>query len=159
VIEVPPVRVPDYLDTTDLLVREGNQLVPSKTGRWAERLSVGVTRDLAASLAARLPNVSVTTAAPVEPPLRQVLVDVTNFETSANREIVLVARWTITDGAGRATLVSERTALVEPLASMNDSVVVAAMSHQVEELADRIAAAVQHSLERHPTERRRVRRR
>ena len=33
VVEVKRVRLPDYLDTTDILERRGNQLVPSATGR------------------------------------------------------------------------------------------------------------------------------
>ena len=55
VVEVNRIQLPDYLDTTDILERRGNQLVPSPTGRWGERLSVGITRALTASLAARLP--------------------------------------------------------------------------------------------------------
>ena len=65
VIEVKPVLVPDYLDVSDIMVRQaGNMVTPSPTGRWGERLSVGVTRALADGLAARLPGFVVTTTAP-----------------------------------------------------------------------------------------------
>jgi uncharacterized protein len=145
IIEVKPVQLPDYLDTRDLLVRRGNQVVASQSGRWGERLSVGMTRALATSLAARLRGVDVTTAAPVERPTRQVLVDVTTFEASANQEVVLVARWAIIDGPGRSTLLSEQTALTEPVTSMDDSAVVTAMSRAVEDLTSAIATGIERS--------------
>jgi uncharacterized lipoprotein YmbA len=146
IIEVKPVQLPDYLDTRDLLVRSGNKVVASQSGRWGERLSVGMTRALATSLAARLRGVQVTTAAPVEHPSRQVLVDVTAFEASANQELVLVARWAIIDGSGRSTLLSEQTALTEPVTNMDDSAVVTAMSRAVEDLASAIATGIERSL-------------
>jgi hypothetical protein len=93
VIEVKPVLVPDYLDVTDILVRQGtNKLVSSQTGRWGERLSVGITRALAAGLRHRLPGYIVTTAPPVERPSRQVLVEVESFEPRADGSVVLAAR-------------------------------------------------------------------
>jgi uncharacterized protein len=141
VVEVKPVGVPDYLDTTDLLVRRGNgQVVPSQAGRWGERLSAGLTRALAASLAARLPRMAVTATPPVGRPARQVLVDVGSFEARAHGEVVLVARWSVTDGGARETLGSERVSLAEPVAGTGDDAVVAAMTRVTERLASRIAA-------------------
>ena len=35
---LPRVSVPDYLDTTDMMIRDGqNELRVSQTGRWGER--------------------------------------------------------------------------------------------------------------------------
>lgn len=146
VVEVKPVGVPDYLDTTDLLVRHGGgQMVPSQTGRWGERLSAGVTRALVAALAARLPHMAVTTTPPVERPARQLLVDAESFEARADGEAVLVARWGVTDGAARQTLASERVSLTEPVASTGDAAVVAAMTRLTEQLADRVAAGLERT--------------
>lgn len=146
VVEVKPVGVPDYLDTTDLLVRHGgSQMVPSPTGRWGERLSAGVTRALAAGLAARLPRMAVTATPPVERQARQVLVDIESFEARADGKTVLVARWTITDGGARQTLASERVSLTERMAGTGDAAVVAAMTGVTEQLADRIAAALERT--------------
>lgn len=86
VLEVRLVRLPDYLDTTDLLVRDGNRLTPSKGGRWGERLSVGMTRALASALAARLPNMVATTSQPVKSPERGLLVDVSALEARSDRQ-------------------------------------------------------------------------
>ena len=145
IIEVKPVQLPDYLDTRELLVRRGNQVVASKSGRWGERLSVGITRALAASLAARLRGLTVTTTPPVEQAARQVLVDVTSFEARDNQEVVLVARWSVIDGPGRFTLISEQTALTEPITSTDDSAVVIAMSRALEDLASAIVIGIERA--------------
>jgi len=145
IIEVKPVQLPDYLDTRELLVRRGNQVVASKSGRWGERLSVGITRALAASLATHLRGLIVTTTPPVEQSAQQVLVDITSFEARDNQEVVFVARWSIIDGPGRFTLISEQTALTEPITSTDDSAVVIAMSRAVEDLASAIATGIERA--------------
>jgi hypothetical protein len=143
---VRPVRLPDYLDTRDLLVREGNRLIPSTTGQWAERLSVGMTRALALALGTQLPNAALFTTDPVQRPARQILVDVTSFEARADQEVVLAAHWTFTDGPGRSSLLSEDAVLVEPTGSTRDEAVVNAMNRAVEALASQIAARIKRSV-------------
>ena len=128
VVEVKRVGIPDYLDTTDILIRSGGQVVPSRTGRWSERLSVGVTRAFAAALAVRLPLMTVTTTSRAEPSALQVVVDIETFDARTDRQIVLVADLTVTKGTARAKLYSERTSLVETMAGTGDSAVVAAMT-------------------------------
>ena len=140
VIEVKRVQLPDYLDTTDILERKGNELIPRATGRWGERLSVGMTRALTASLAARLPRMVVTATPPLERPARQVLVDVAAFEPREDHQVVLVARWTVADN--RHVLVTEQVSLVEAIAGTDDRAVVTAMSRALDKLAERLAAGI-----------------
>jgi uncharacterized lipoprotein YmbA len=142
VVEVKRIQLPDHLDTTDILERRGNQLVPSPTGRWGERLSVGITRALTASLAARLPRL-VVTATPLGRPTRQILVDVAALESRLDHHVVLVARWTILDGATRQVLTAEQASLVEAIEGTGDSAVVAAMSQGLEDLAGQLAAGIE----------------
>lgn len=146
VVEVKRIQVPDYLDTTDILERRGNQLVPSSTGRWGERLSIGMTRAVTASLAARLPSMVVTATLPAGRPARQIFVDVAAFESRPDHHVVLVARWTILDGTTRQVLTAGQVSLIEAIGGTDDSAVVAAMSHALEDLADRIAAGIEHDL-------------
>jgi uncharacterized lipoprotein YmbA len=148
VIELKRVQLPDYLDTTELLQRRGDQLIPSATGRWGERLSVGMTRALTGSLAARLPRMVVTATPPLERPARQVFVDVTAFEAAADHDVVLVARWNIADGGTRRLLVAKQTSLVEALLGTDDAATVAAMSRAVADLADQLAAGIESTLSR-----------
>ncbi len=145
VVAVNRVQLPDYLDTTDILERRNNQLVPSPTGRWGERLSVGMTRALTASLAAQLPHL-VVTATPVGRPTRQILVDVAAFESRPDHQVVLVARWAILDGATREVLTAEQASLVEAIGGEGDEAIVAAMSRAVDDLAGRVAARIERDL-------------
>ena len=146
VVEVKPVLVPDYLDVSDILVRQAENIVaPSPTGRWGERLSVGITRTLAAGLVRRLPGFVVTITAPAERPARQVLAEVEAFEPRADGSVVLVARWRVLDGAGRDTLAGERVSLVQPIADFGDAAVAAAMTRAVEGFAERVAAGVRRA--------------
>src|SRR6195952_1882598 len=60
VIAVARVTIPDELDTEDLVIRDGSVLRRSARGRWASRLSLGITDRLTNRLAARNPTVLVT---------------------------------------------------------------------------------------------------
>ena len=146
VVEVKPVLVPDYLDVSDILVRQAeNTVASSPTGRWGERLSVGMTRALAAGLVRGLPGFIVTTTAPAERPARQILAEVEAFEPRTDGSVVLVARWRVLDGAGRETLAGERVSSTRPIAGAGDAAVVAAMTRAVEGFAERVAAGVRRT--------------
>lgn len=143
-VEVRRVQLPDYLDRTAMLQRHGNQLAPSETSRWGERLSVGVTRALADSLAAQLPGMEVTASQPlIGRPSRRVVIEVLEFEPHADQRVVLVAHWSIVDGATPQILTSQQTSLVEAIRGAGDEAVVSAMSRAVEELAGEVAASLQ----------------
>jgi uncharacterized lipoprotein YmbA len=142
IVEVKRVQLPDYLDTTNIVERRGNQLVPSSTGRWSERLSVGMTRALSASLAARLPKMLVTATTPVERPARLLVVDVTAFEWREDSQVVLVARSTIVNGTNRQILRTQQVSLVEETDGGSDSAIVAAMARAIDDLADQLAAGI-----------------
>jgi uncharacterized lipoprotein YmbA len=143
VIEVKPVLVPDYLDVTDILVRRGaNQLAPSRTGRWGERLSVGITRALAADLRNLLPGYIVTSVPPVERPSRQVLVEVETFEPRTDDSVVLAARWRVLAGSSQETEAGERVSIVEKLSAPGEAAIAAAMTQAVDALAGHIADGI-----------------
>ena len=103
VIELKTVSIPDYLDSTDILRRAGpNEVVPSPTGRWGERLSLGLTDALASALSKRLPKRVITTM-PTAEPTRRIFVDVERADIEADGRCLLAARWRVTDGIGRST--------------------------------------------------------
>jgi hypothetical protein len=144
IVEVKPVRVPDYLDTTDIFTRgSGGQIVASQSARWGERLSVGVTRAVATSLEARLPQLVVTTSPPQDRPRWQVLIDIDVFEVQRGGPSVLTARWSIQEGRGGQKLREERISLSTPVGRGSDQEVVETMTRQVDQLVDRIAPALQ----------------
>jgi uncharacterized protein len=138
-IWVYPVSVPDYLDTRDILVRDGrNEVKASASGRWAERFSAGVNRALIAGLAKRLPAVAVVAEKPVTSPTQQIAVDIQAFEIGPSQQCVLVAVWTLSSGDGVHVLRQERNTFVEPTIDNSDARIAAAMSKAIDRLAIQI---------------------
>src|SRR5580698_6948162 len=81
VMQLQRVLIPDYLDTTDILLRVGpHEIQESSTGRFGERLSLGVTHALRSDLASRLPLYNIVLAQSAERPVRQILVNVDAFD-------------------------------------------------------------------------------
>ena len=149
VVQLEPVRIPDYLDTTDILTRgDGGRIVASRSGRWGERLSLGVTRAVAASLGPRLSRLIVTTSRPLDTPRWQVLIDVDAFDVRPGAQCVLMGRWSIWAGGGGPKLQEERFSLTGRVESGGDPEVVAVMTRELDELAALIAPALERGEER-----------
>jgi uncharacterized lipoprotein YmbA len=146
VVQLQRVLVPDYLDTTDIFERVGQyELKSSSTGRWGERLSLGITHALESDLALRLPLNRVTFSHPAEKSGRQILVSVDRFDVWGDGHCVLTANWSILEGHGGALLMEGRGNFVTaPAHSGNpsDGAVVAGMADAVSQLADSITLAV-----------------
>ncbi len=153
VLELPTVALPDYLDTTDLLLRDGqNELKASTTARWGERLSVGITHALRAELARRLPGMTVVQTPLSGQATQRVLVDVDAFDVLPDGRCVLTAKWTVPGADPASPAITERgtfvtRAAVSPAtaggkATLSDAAIVAAMEAAVDQLGDRIAISV-----------------
>jgi uncharacterized lipoprotein YmbA len=147
VIEVKPVLVPDHLDITDILLRTGsNELRPSDTGVWGERLSVGITQALAGALARRIPSALVVSRPPAVRPSLQILVDITALEARAGGDCVLTANWTIlrrrTDGGAPQTVATAHGSFVTHADGPGDAAVVAAITGTIDQLASQIASQI-----------------
>jgi uncharacterized protein len=141
VVRLLPVSVPDYLDTREILRRDRpNEVTASSTGLWAERLSVGVTHALAASLAIRLPNAVIVTGQPEVPPSRQIMVDVLDFDIGADGKCLLTARWESLSGDHGDLLRRESDSFVEQASPPGDASVAEAMTRAIDRLALRIVA-------------------
>jgi uncharacterized lipoprotein YmbA len=144
VVELRTVSLPDYLDTTDIFVRDGsNELKSSQTGHWGERLSVGIADALIASLTRHLPAVRVTHAPLADEASRQLRVDVEAFDMRPDGHCVLTARWTVLGDDRRTVEAAERGTFVTLVPGtaekLTDASIVSAMAAAVERLADRIA--------------------
>ncbi len=139
-LNLRPVILPDYLDTTDLVTRTGQyDIKASRTGRWGERLSEGFTRSLAADLCRRM-QAYVVTDGPVETPSVQIAVTVSAFDVTTAAS-VLAASWTVIwHGDGRPPITRHGKFSSSVAQPGGDPAVVAAMAETVAELSDSIAA-------------------
>jgi len=136
-IELKAVAVPDYLDSTDILRRTGpNELTPSPTGRWGERLSLGLTDALAAALAQRLPQWGVITR-PTVAPVWRIAVEIERLDIG-NGVCVLSARWGLTRSQTVPNAIGESGTFSVAALTPDDAAVAAAISGLVNQLADQI---------------------
>ena len=145
-LQLQRVLVPDYLDTTDLVLRVStHEIRESSTGRLAERLSLGVTHALRSDLAARIPMDTMVLAQPADKSARRIAVNVDAFDVWPNGRCVLAADWSILGADRGGVLAADRGTFTTAAASggsSNDAAIVSAMADAVHQLGDRIASTV-----------------
>jgi uncharacterized lipoprotein YmbA len=146
VMQLQRVLIPDYLDTTDILLRVGaHELQESATARFGERLSSGITDALRSDLASQLPPYTIVLAQSSHGPARQIVVNVDAFDVWPTGRSVLVADWTLLDADRRTVLSVGRGTFTTAAADVNpgDGAIVSVMADAVRQLADRIAATAE----------------
>jgi uncharacterized lipoprotein YmbA len=147
VIEIVPIRMPDHLDTSDMLTRSGtNELVASTSGRWGDRLSIGTRIALAEDLQALLRDAAVVTDSPDSSAAVRLDMNIPNFDLTSDRILTLNARWTIRILQAPAHQRQDGIRLVTGGVSAGDDAQAAAMSVQVAQLAARIAPEIRSAL-------------
>jgi uncharacterized lipoprotein YmbA len=150
IIELKPVQVPDYLDSTDIVRRvSANQMLPSPRGQWGERLSVGITRDLVSTLSRQLPGVTIETRGGYEPS-RRLLVSVERFEIAPDGRCVLAARWRLTTPDGKVLAPAEEATFVETATPGSDAAAAGAMTTALDALSEKVAVTVKRALAEGP---------
>lgn len=139
-----PVKLPDYLDQTAVLVPQGHAGLLALPGqRWAEPLRESVPRLLRADLALLLGEAQVWSApVPANVLVSKLLrVELLALESNAARSAVTVqARWSIADPAGRVPPVVQTAQISVPSANAEVDSLVAAHRLALWRLAERIAA-------------------
>jgi len=141
VIEIRRVVVPDYLDTQDILVRDGNTLRRSAHGRWATRLSVGVTRYLTRLLAARRSDALVTDQPQVETPNDRILITISTLDITSSGVATLEADWTVVPRDPAQPTRRRRASFTATGSVATDQDVVTLMQAVLTKLADAINIA------------------
>ena len=145
-IQIERIAVPDYLDSTNIMVRDGAQgLTSSETGRWGERLAIVLRGALATDLRLRLPHIFVTTTRDSDPSDRFLVISISGWDVYRDGRCVLTASWSIAaKGSGSVSLV--RDSFVVPSEATyglkGDARLVTSMSTAVGLLADSIAASM-----------------
>jgi uncharacterized lipoprotein YmbA len=141
-LEVRRVLVPDYLDNADILMRlGGDEVKASSSGRWGERLSLGLTHAIGADLAARLPQYSIVQDGSSNPQ-RQLRLTITALDLWQNGRCVLSANWSIVDQDSRVPVTSGSGIFDSPsvggATNATDASLVEAVARALGKLADSI---------------------
>jgi len=95
VIEVGRLILPNDVDSEDLLLRDGDVVERSPTGRWVSRLSLLATDLVTARLAARAPDALVTDEWPAVAPDYRVMIHVARLDVANSGHGSLDADWQI----------------------------------------------------------------
>lgn len=141
-----PVRLPEYLERSDVMVRtSATELRPMPNVRWAESFDVMLERVLANDLVERLRPERLLPYPwyASDKPQRQIEVEFAQLAPDASGKVTLIARWWLRElGDGGRTLARE-SQITKAASSKDPARVAAAISEAVAELADEIA----HELE------------
>ena len=138
VIEIRRVVIPDSLDTQDILIRDGSTLQRSSNGRWASRLSLGITRYLTGLLAARHPDALVTDQPQPEAPNERIFLTISTFDVTSAGAATLEADWTIVPRNPAQPTRRQRARFTATGPVATDQDVVALMQTVLTQLADAV---------------------
>ncbi len=144
-IAVPTVLIPEYLDRPEILARVGdNEVKPTDGDRWAERLSVNVTRVIAENLAILRDSDSVIPApSRTEPSFAfELVVEFSRFEVERSGRAAVAGRWALREVDTRREVRAGRFLRQESPSASGYESAVAAMNRALEAICRDIAAAL-----------------
>ena len=136
-VQLKSVILPDYLDTTDMMLRIApHEVQVSATAQWAERLSAGITRALRADLTARMPGTRVAAGQPIDGAASRLLVTIDALDMWPDGSCVLAAHWAV------GTLAGQGQFTVPASDHPTDERRVADLAALIDRLAARIAGSI-----------------
>ncbi|PYD82557.1 hypothetical protein CFR80_05775 [Komagataeibacter oboediens] len=141
VIEVERARMPDYLDSQDIMVRNGHEIERSGLGRWASRLSVGATDLITARLAQKWPNLFVTDQSQPDRPTWRLQLNISRLDVSRDGKSALNADWAIIPQDTRVSILRNRTTIVMDGNTASNANIAKVTESLLNELSDRIEAS------------------
>ncbi|AQU87305.1 hypothetical protein B0W47_07260 [Komagataeibacter nataicola] len=141
VIEVERARLPDYLDSQDIMVRNGHEIERSGLGRWASRLSVGATDLITARLAQKWPNLFVTDQPQPDRPTWRLQLNISRLDVSRDGSSALNADWAIIPQDSRQPIQRNRTIILGSGATGSNDNIAKVTEGLLNQLSDRIEAS------------------
>ncbi|MGS0648286.1 PqiC family protein [Komagataeibacter melomenusus] len=141
VIEVERTRLPDYLDSQDIMVRNGHEIERSGLGRWASRLSVGATDLITARLAQKWPNLFVTDQPQPDRPTWRLQLNISRLDVSRDGTSALNADWAIIPQDSRQPIQRNRTIILSSGATGSNDNIAKVTEGLLNQLSDRIEAS------------------
>lgn len=143
-ISVPRLRLPSYLERSEIVLRSGNQLLIDNNNLWLEPPGQAATRIFASRLARRLGTEKLALAPTLDiyPDALQVNIQLLQFDGSPTGDFILHAYWSITTADTATPLRSgeEQITLAPPQSSY--SAYVDTMTLSLDQLAEKIAAQI-----------------
>ena len=145
-IEIGPVKLPDYLDRLQIVVRTSrNELHMAEFDRWAEPLESNFIRVLAGNLSGLLSSNHITffPGKAAVPTAYRVEVDVTRFEGGPDGTVTLDACWALFKAEDNQLLLMKKSCIRKPAGEEEDyAALVSAKSDALGDLSREIAESI-----------------
>lgn len=145
-IGVGPVTLPDSLSRAQIASRlDSQRLRYDDFHRWSSPLADDFAEVLLEDLAAQLPTRTTVALFPwggYFQPTHRVVVQVSLFDGTLGGEVVLKARWTLTDGSAKETMASRHSVITVKVEGEGYEGLVTAQSQAVADLSREIATAL-----------------
>jgi uncharacterized lipoprotein YmbA len=144
-VTVAPVELPDYLDRSQIVTREGaNALKLAEFHRWGGSLGDNITAVLVENLSGLLASDRVFASPGLGPeaPDFRVGVRILRLDSVPGGRVELKTQWVVTTGAEREEVATGLSTFTEPVADENYEALVAAVSRTVGQLSRAIAGAM-----------------
>lgn len=146
VLIVTPVTIPDYLDTTDIITRNGHDLHHSINGRMSSVLSVAITDFITQSLSDKNPTLLITNQKQVGNPNRQILVNISKFDIEQQPDKtgsgILEANWSIIPTDEHKAIYKQKAAFTIQGSITSDSDVIKLEQALLTQLANQINGTI-----------------
>lgn len=149
VIEIARVSLPDSVDSRELLVRQGDLLQRSSTGRWASRLSLATTDLITARLAMRRSDAWVTDQPQAGTADYRLLVHISRLDITNTGEGSVEADWEIVPHDTCGAVMRRRIQFTMSAAVGTDEAVARFERSLLERLASAIDISSLHQAPRH----------
>ncbi|MDE7547853.1 PqiC family protein [Acetobacter fabarum] len=141
-IAISRVILPDYLDSQDIITRQGEEILRNTRARWATRLSLGVTDLLTNVLSNKRPSEMITDQPLADVTTMRVQIDISRFDVATNGVATLDATWVVLPRDPTQPLIRERTHLVATGDVGSAAEVATLMRGLVIRLAERVNATI-----------------
>lgn len=145
-IGVGPVTLPDSLSRSQIASRlDSQRLRYDDWHRWSSPLADDFAQVLQEDIAAQLPARTTVALFPwggYFQPTHRIVVKVSLFDGALGGEVVLKARWTLTDGAGKETIAARHAVITVKAGGEGYEELVTAQSQAVADLSREIVAVL-----------------
>jgi len=118
IIEIGPVNIPEYLDRPQIVTQDKNKmLIFAQFDRWGESLDSALVRLLAENLTLMLPGASLQMFPCnfVIPLKYRVIIDVIQMDSELDKDLFLVAQWSIIDLKNKKMALTKRFEFRQPI--------------------------------------------
>ncbi|MBI4843107.1 MAG: membrane integrity-associated transporter subunit PqiC [Nitrospirae bacterium] len=144
-IALGPIEIPDVLDRPQMVIYSGvNELLFSEFDRWAGSLkdiiSDVVMEDISGLLASD--GMALVSWRQPVPATYRIDLQITKFGRISENEIVLSARWTLSDGESKKVVYTSESNLNEPTEGQGHSAAAESMSRALQTLSREIADVI-----------------